>query len=37
MGSVSIASIRDVRNAGNARVRGNEGARKNIAKQCVHK
>jgi len=37
MGSENIALIGDNRSVGNVRVRGNGGARENIAKQCIHK
>jgi len=37
MGSGNIALVREIRSAGNARVRGNGGVRENIAKQCIHK
>ena len=37
MGPWNIALIGDIRSAGNARVGGNGGARKSIAKQCIHK
>jgi len=37
MGPGNIALIRDIGSVGNARVRGNGGARKSIARQCVHK
>jgi len=37
MRSGNIALIGDIGSVGNVRVRGNRGARKNIAKQCIHK
>ena len=36
-GSGNIALIEDIGSAGNLRVRGNRGAKEDIAKQCIHK